>query len=180
MNSLMFAIQDISSDAERMLQEINATPGEFGGDIVLPSTIFGIFLGAICFVLAFSFVVSAITTYFIYKPYSQLPEQFHTLSPALIWLLLVPIVNLVMIFFVALQVPDAFKRYFDTVGNHTVGDCGKTVGLIWGVSVLCGFIPVLNYIAWVPALVCMIMFIVKLWNMVAQLDAKVPLQKSVV
>lgn len=184
MNSLFLALQDVHMDAEQLFQEMNGMSGDFGGDfggdVAMPTTIFALFFGVICFALSLSFIISAITTYFIYKPYSQLPQQFQTLAPGLIWLLLVPLVNVVMVFLVALQVPDAFKRYFNSVGNYSVGDCGKMVGLIWAIAVLCSFVPFLNYIAWIPALVCMVMFMVKLWDMARQIHTKALPQKIVV
>ena len=180
MNSLLLAFQDVQMDAEQFFQEMKGMSGDFGGDVAVPSTILGLFLGLFVLVLVASFVISVITTYFIYKPYSQLPRQFQTMPAGLIWLMLVPLVNIVMVFFIVLQVPDAFKRYFNSVGNYSVGDCGKLVGRIWAISVLCSLVPLLNYIAWIPALVCMIMFIVKLWAMAGQLNTKGLPEKIVV
>jgi len=180
MNSLFLAFQDVHMDAEQLFQEMNGMSGDFGGDVAMPSTIFAMFWGFLLFVFAVSVVISVITTYFIYKPYSQLPHQFQIMPAGLIWLLLVPLVNIVMVFFIALQVPDSFKRYFNSVGNYSVGDCGKLVGLIWAISVLCSFVPLINYIAWIPALVCMIMFMVKLWDMARQIHTKGLPQKIVV
>ncbi|MCH2182996.1 MAG: hypothetical protein MK108_13415 [Mariniblastus sp.] len=185
MHSLLLACQDISPSALRLLQEPHDVP-MFTGD-VMPVSFWALLLLLTSIVLAVSLVVSILVAWFIYKPYSKLPPAYQTLSPGLIWLLLVPLANLVIMLLIVLQVPDAFRKYFDHVGDSSVGDCGKLVGQIWAIATLCCFVPVVNYVAVFPAIACMILFTVKLWELAGKIgnkapraDGKIRLPKSVV
>ncbi len=132
-----------------------------------------ILLSTITYLVA-SLVISIFSTYFIFKPYSKLPAEFQTLSPGFIWLLLIPVVNTVMTFIIVLQVPEAFEYYFKKKGNDSMGDCGKLVGLIWAICGVFIFVPFLSYLASLPFLACMVLFIIKLWAMAEALAPQKP------
>ncbi len=126
---------------------------------------FTVSLTIICVVLVVAFVISVVTCFLIYKPFSKLPESFRPFQPGLVFLMLVPIANLVMPFMISISVTDGFKRYFESVGDNSKGDCGKSIGLAWAIGLVCSLIPLVNYIAGPISLVCMIIFIVKLWSL---------------
>lgn len=100
------------------------------------------------------FGIYAWITYQFYKDLSAVPEQFRELQPGMVWLLLVPIVQLVMIFLVGIKIPQSYRKYFNSIGRTDVGDCGESLGLWMGITTVIGCSPV--------ALVLMIMLLMKL------------------
>ncbi|REJ89064.1 MAG: hypothetical protein DWQ35_18825 [Planctomycetota bacterium] len=106
-----------------------------------------------------------VVCYLLYSAAAAIPEEHQQLSPPLVWLMLIPCVNIVMIFFVFPGLVKGFQSYFASVGNTEVGDCGESL-LVWFYVTffLCG--PV--------NLVLLIMYLVKFTgykNMIAQQPA---------
>lgn len=64
-------------------------------------------------------------------------------------------------FFVYQRLSDSYKAYFDSVGRYDVGDCGKSLGLVYCICVCMCFIPYLNFLAGTTALVLWIVYVVK-------------------
>ena len=179
MNSLLLALQTQPEafEGQMSVEELQQAMGGQRLTALFPDegvaiSFWGLLLGMMLMMLAISFVISIAVAWFIYKPYSKLPTEYQTLAPGWIWGMLVPVANLVIILLIALQVPDAFKRYFNHVGDLSVGDCGKTVGQIWAIATLCCFVPIVSYIALLPALVCLILFTIKLWELAAKIEGK--------
>lgn len=69
---------------------------------------------------------------------SALPEQYRELSPAVPWLLLVPLVNIVVLFLVFIKVPDSLKAFLEANGDTAHGDCGRSNGLIGSILYIIG------------------------------------------
>ncbi|MEE9403339.1 MAG: hypothetical protein V3V20_00465 [Algisphaera sp.] len=123
-------------------------------------------------VLVVFLLIGLLVAWLIYKPYSKLPKEYHTLAPGLCFLLLVPFAGLVMPIILGIKIPEAFAAYFADRGDTSVGDAGKGIGLWWGISVLCCMVPILNIFAAIAALVLLIIFILKLWEMAKRIDTQ--------
>jgi hypothetical protein len=123
------------------------------------------FLAFLCVILTVVFVINVIVCFLLYKPLSKLPESFRPFNPGLVFLMLIPIANFVMPFMISISFTDGFKNYFESIGDQSNGDCGKTIGLVWAIAGVCSIIPIVNYLAPLVALICMIIFVVKLWSM---------------
>lgn len=150
------------------LPEMGGMPTDFNGiEQMTPdaATLFAGILAFICIILTVVFVINVIVCFLMYKPLSKLPESFRPFNPGLVFLMLVPIANFVMPFLISISFTDGFKNYFGSIGDQSNGDCGKTIGLVWAIAAVCSMIPIVNYLAGPVALVCMIIFIVKLWSM---------------
>ncbi len=119
--------------------------------------------------LVIGIAIAIVIAFLFWKPYSKVPQQFQTISPGLIWLLVIPLVNIVMMFIVAFQVPPAFKAYFDSIGDQSVGDAGKQVGMWWAICAILSIIPILGMLAGLASLVLLILFLVKLWGMAGKI-----------
>ena len=132
----------------------------------------GIFLVAILFLLAIYVVIS----WLIYSVQVQVPPEHRKIAPGLIWLLVIPVFNLVWSFFVLLQVPDSLKSYFNAQGRTDVGDCGRTLGL-WSAVLLAagfvgGFVPIVGCFASfasLAGLVVLVLFLVKILGLKGQI-----------
>ncbi|REJ86865.1 MAG: hypothetical protein DWQ34_26680 [Planctomycetota bacterium] len=132
------------------------------------------FYGAIFGIVVLGwFVVYAVVCFLIASPLSMVPEELREMSPGQVWLLLIPLFNLVWAFLVAQRVPRSFQNYFANVGVTRFGDCGAQIGVWWAICFVGSWIPCLNAAA-VPAnLVLLIIFIVKLWGMKGEIDRRI-------
>lgn len=129
--------------------------------VVLVAIALGLF-----FTLAISFVVSLL----VYLPYKKLPAEHQKMPPGQVFLLMIPLFNLVWNFFVFLKVPESFQSFYVSRGRPEVGDAGRTIGMWFAICAACSVVPCLNYLAGPAALVLLIIFLVKVW----QLSGPVP------
>ncbi len=142
-----------------------AQNGSEYGDVAAGGAALGVMLVFLLIGLAIGIAIAVAIAFLFWKPYSKVPAQHQTISPGLIWLMVIPLVNIVMMFIIAFKVPEAFKSYFDSVGDTSVGDAGKTIGMWWAICALCSFIPILGMIAGLASLVLLIIFLLKIWDM---------------
>jgi hypothetical protein len=82
------------------------------------------------------------------------------MQPAMVWLMLIPLFNLVWHFFVVKNVSESVKSW---AAEHakSVDDAGYTIGLIACIANCCSLVPVLNLLAGPVGLVCFIIWWVK-------------------
>jgi hypothetical protein len=90
-----------------------------------------------------------------------LPPECREMEPNMVWLLLIPLFNLVWNFFVYPKVSRSFQRYFAAQGRTEFGDCGEKIGLWCAICSACCVVPCLNYVAGPAALVLLIIYLVK-------------------
>lgn len=96
------------------------------------------------------------------KALKAIPEQYQQLSPGLVWLWAIPIIDLVGYFFIGLKVPASFKAYFDSQGRNDLGDCGKGIGMGLAICSVCRIVPIVNSIAGLAMLVLIIIYLIKI------------------
>ncbi len=95
------------------------------------------------------------------KSLASLPEQHRLMPPGHVWLLLIPLFNIVWMFFVFTRIPKSFRSYFSSVGRTDVGDCGEQIGLWYCICAVTSAIPCIGIIPGIASLILLIMFIVK-------------------
>jgi hypothetical protein len=91
-----------------------------------------------------------------------------TMSPGMVWLLLIPGFNLVWIFFVVLKLAKTLEQEFRGRGIPCEPEPGKTIGLIMCICVPCTFIP---YVGILTGLASFVLWIVY-WVKIASLSKK--------
>ena len=106
-------------------------------------------------------VVHIIIIIFVYNDYQSVPPSFRKLEPGLVWLLLIPCFNVVWNFFVIPRLTESFKAYFDSIGDTSVGDCGRVLGFGYAISTASSAIPFVSCLTGIVSLVLMILFLVK-------------------
>lgn len=121
----------------------------------------GFVLFAVLIGIAIGIAIMAVICYFVAGHFKAIPPNHRTMEPGQVWLMLIPFFNLYWAFKVFPGLSDSFKSYFDSVGNATVGDCGRQVGLWYAICAACSLIPCVNYIAGPASLILLIMFLVK-------------------
>ena len=140
--------------------------------------LFGMGLLLFLFLFLIGLAVGVFVCYVIYAVQNRVPREHRKLEPALVWLLLVPFLNIVWVFVVTLKVSESLKSYFDAQDDTSVGDCGRGVGLGWAVcmilSLILSWIPVLKFIIGLAGLICVILFLVK----VNELKNRIPVSGS--
>lgn len=104
---------------------------------------------------------------------NRVPAQYRRMEPAMVWLLLIPIFNLIWMFMVFLRVPESLVAALTAKGDTTVGDGGRQLGLIYCICVLASFIPCVGGLAGIAALVLLILFLVKTWGLSKRLEPQV-------
>lgn len=119
--------------------------------------------GCLIFVLIAAAIGIAIVIFYILSMQKALDlagERHRKMNPAMVWLMLIPLFNLVWHFFVVKHVSDSIKSWAAEKGAK-VDDAGYTIGLIACIANCCGIIPGLNILAGPVGLVCFIIWWVK-------------------
>ncbi len=124
-----------------------------------------VMLVAILIALAVGLAIGIVICVLLYKVQSAVPPNHRKIEPAMVWLLLIPLFNLIWNFFVYRRIPDSFQSYFASVGRTDVGDCGRNIGLWYAICAACSIIPCVNYVAGPAALVLLIIFLVKMFDL---------------
>lgn len=81
--------------------------------------------------------------------------------PGNVWLMLIPLFNIVYPFILYPKISESLKREFEERGSVQEGDYLKNIGLTMAVLNICGFIPVLGNIAGLAGLILLIIYWVK-------------------
>ena len=119
--------------------------------------------GCLIFVLIAAVIGIAIVIFYILSMQKALDlagERHRKMNPAMVWLMLIPLFNLVWHFFVVKHVSDSIKSWAAEKGAK-VDDAGYTIGLIACIANCCGIIPIINILAGPVGLVCFIIWWVK-------------------
>ncbi len=120
---------------------------------------------AVLFVLAISLAIQALICYLLTKCLREVPEQHRQVTPGKVWLLMIPLFNLIWAFFVFMPMSDSFKRSFNSVGRHDVGDCGRQIGLWYCLCGVASLVPYAGSLAGLAGLVLLILYLVKAFEL---------------
>lgn len=139
-----------------------------GPDLLLASMAFFFFF--------FGIAVQVLVCSILYSCLQAVPPQFRRQTPGSSYLLLIPIFNLVWNFVIFLAVAGSYQDYFAHQGRTTMADCARSVALAYCVCGIFLIVPVLNILAAVPALILLIITLVKFWDIKQQLPPRNPTQ----
>jgi hypothetical protein len=113
----------------------------------------------LCFLVPIS-IVPAILAYFALD---RIPPEDRKQDPAMALLLLIPLFHLIWAFFVYPRISASLESYFARRGDRSEGDCGRSVALVF---CICSLIPFVHLVA----LVCMIIFFVKVYALTEKIE----------
>ena len=119
--------------------------------------------------ILFAIGIAVLILYLLYDAQRAIPPEHRHLEPAQVWLLLIPLFNLVWNFFVYQRIADSYRSYFYSRGRFDVGDAGKAIGLWFAICSACAIIPCVGIIAAVAALILLIVFLVRIYGLKGQL-----------
>jgi hypothetical protein len=121
--------------------------------------------------LTVGMAISILVCFLIYNAQAALPPQFQRIPAGQIWLLLIPLFNLVWNFFVFPRVAESYQAYFNSQGRTDIGDAGRGIGLGYAICAAVAIVPCIGIFAGLAALVLLIIFLVKIYGLKAQLAA---------
>ena len=140
-----------------MLAEISSAATKVG-------LLFGVMIGfAIVLVPLIFFLLT------LQKALNRCSPENRAMAPAMVWLMLIPLFNLVWQFFVVLNVAKSLGAEFQKRGIVDEPEPGKKLGLIACILGCCGIIPLLGVLCSLAALVCYIIY----WVKIAGFSAKI-------
>ena len=126
--------------------------------------------------LVVSFVWAGIQifiSWFLWDGLRRIPSEHRTVEPFFAWLMLIPIVGFIFWWILLpFKIPESLGRYYhvkakndyyhiEALGPDKSFDYGKMHGLWVMIPSTLLIVPGLNYFAWIPALVFLILYLVK-------------------
>jgi hypothetical protein len=93
----------------------------------------GAALGMLCFVLLGVLAVVLVIAIFylltLQKALSRVSPRNRLMEPGMVWLMLVPCINIIWQFMIAIRVPDSLRNEFRARGRDDGSDYGKSIAL---------------------------------------------------
>lgn len=132
-----------------------------------------IFVG---FILLISLGIAIWIAYLLYDGLLRIPKQHRTVEPYFAWLTLIPLAGVIFYWILLpFKIPESLKNYFsENPGNGDYAtDFGKNMGLGAVISATLMIVPFINSIAWIPALVFLVLFLMQFRKMVKQIPQAV-------
>jgi hypothetical protein len=115
------------------------------------------------------FVFSGVPAVLAYVVLKRVPPPFRKQDPALAFLLLIPFFSLIWSFFVHPKVAESLKAYSEAQGITDGRDCGGALALWLCICGVCVFVPIVGFVAGIAALVLLIVFYIKAFELSARL-----------
>ena len=107
----------------------------------------------------------------LYRALNKCSASSRTIEPGLVWLLLIPLFNLVWHFFVVLGLAKSLGNEFRARNAPNIDlEMGKSIGIAMCVCRVCVFIPILGILALLAYLVLWIIYWVKIAEFSRRLD----------
>jgi len=95
------------------------------------------------------------------KALNRVSPENRAMQPGMVWLLFIPLFNIVWNFFVVLNMAKSLGAEFKKRNIPADAEPGKGLGLAMCILACCGIIPVINWFSGIATLVCWIMYWVK-------------------
>jgi hypothetical protein len=143
----------------------NDHSGAAGGASMI-AILIGIFIGFLLFLVPMVFYILTLQ-----KALNRCAPENRAMQPAMVWLLLVPLLNLVWGFIVVINMAKSLGAEFQKRGIAEEPEPGKKLGMIMCVLFCCSIIPLLGMLASLGGLVCWIMYWLKIAGFSKKLES---------
>jgi hypothetical protein len=142
-------------------------------DMNEPETMASVFSGFSGLVLLLiGVVVAAFFLLTLHRAFSEVRPENRQMKPALVWLNLVPVVNLVWIFFTVIKLADSLTEE-GAARSANVGDGGKSMGLLFAGLAVASLVPVVGFALGLVALMMLIIYWARIAGFVTALKKSV-------
>jgi ABC-type Fe3+ transport system permease subunit len=121
------------------------------GEIIIVLVILGIMIIPVIFFLMT-----------LQKALERCSFESRTTSPGSVWLLLIPIFNLVWQFIIVSKISESLHNEFAKRNIQEDPQPGKSIGITFCVLAVCSIIPVIGFITSIAAFICWIIYWVKI------------------
>ena len=106
------------------------------------------------------------------KALQKCAPESQTISPGMIWLFLVPLVNFVVNLFIVLGMAKTLRNEFNRRGTFVADPSpGQTIGVAMAVTLCCSIVPIVGFFAGPASLVLWVVYWVKIAEYSRLLDA---------
>lgn len=119
-------------------------------------------IGIFCGIVLVALIVTIFFLLTMSKALKRCRPRCRSMEPGMVWLMLVPLFNIVWQFFVVNRVTESIGREYRKRGWSKSGDFGQSVGMAMCILSLTTWIPFLGYLTALAHFVCFIMFWVKI------------------
>ena len=96
------------------------------------------------------------------KTLNRCSPENRAMQPGMVWLMFIPLFNLVWHFFVVLNISKSLEAEFRKRGIASEPNPGKTIGLVMCILACCGIIPLFGVLFSLGGLVCWILYWIKI------------------
>jgi hypothetical protein len=96
------------------------------------------------------------------RAFQRVSPQNRTMEPGQVWMMLIPLFNIVWQFIVVSKMSESLAREFRERNIAVEPEPGKTLGIAFCILGICSIIPILGILSSLAALVCWIMYWVKI------------------
>ena len=103
------------------------------------------------------------------KALNRCAPENRAMQPGMVWLLFVPLLNIVWHFFVVMNMAKSLGAEFQKRGIAEEPEPGKKIGMIMCILACCGVIPVIGAFISIGGLVCWIIYWIKIAGYSAKL-----------
>ena len=133
------------------------------------ATAIGVIIAFFAMVVVISLAIAIAICLMLTSCFNRIPAEHRKMEPAMVWLLLIPCFSLVWNFFVFPRLSESYQSYFAARGRVDVGDCGRGIGMAYAICCACAIIPYLGILAGLAALVVLIVYLVKAFELKGQI-----------
>jgi divalent metal cation (Fe/Co/Zn/Cd) transporter len=124
-------------------------------------------------ILSALLVMAAVPAVLAFIVLNRVPPPCRTQTPGLAFLLLIPLFSLVWMFFVHPKVASSLQNYSEANGVLSHGDCGANLALWLCICAVCEIIPGVGILSGIAALVLLIIFYVKAFEISSSIARKI-------
>ena len=103
------------------------------------------------------------------KALNRCAPENRAMAPGLVWLMFIPLFNMIWHFIVVINIAKSLGAEFQKRGIAEEPKPGQTVGMVMCILNVCGIIPLLGILCSLGALVCWIIY----WVKIAGFSAKI-------
>jgi len=136
-------------------------------------------LGMLIFFVLGVFALLLLPTIFflltLQKALTRCSPENRAMSPGLVWLQLIPLFNLIWMFFLVINLAKSLGNEFAQRGINEGPNPGQSIGMAWAICRICSIIP----LVWIASLVCWILYWVKISNYSSMIaEPAMPMQQE--